>query len=623
MAGVIAFTVLFLALPAQAHATLSRSTPVSGATLAEAPKDALLWFTEAISPQFSSAQLVDGRGRTISGTSVDTGRRDPTLLAVSLPPIPAGTYSVVWRVLSSNDGHATSGFIAFTVGGAASTDAVTTGPVGGTTGSPGGVLLRWLSLCMLAAVVGGLGIAGPVLGAAEANTASNVVTDGIRRGRRRILAVVGGGTALAACLGIADLVVHGRTAADIAGRSLLPTLPALLTGGSWGHLWLASEAVLVVLAALVVTMRNRIGQSRTSLDRPRIVAVFLLTLTVVSIRAAGSHAGSLASGRGSAVVADALHVLTALFWLGALPAVVMVFWPRVPRPDGRKLIRAVRAPFTHYMVIGATVLVATGLYGAGREVGSPGELLTTSYGRTLLVKSVLLAVLVGLGIVNSVLLHGRLPARLGRIVRRSVRASPSRRLIIVEAAVGAVLLVAAGVLAETAPPRTGPAPTAATEPAASSVMVADLVVSVSVAPNRPGPNIFTVLVASSRRPPPAPVDGVTLALNGPSTRLGQTTPGHFLGAAQLDSAGPTELTIAVYRAGQQLTASVPLPVSFPAAEASAPVPARQLAPYANAMALCLLVLASVLGILFVFRRRQWRVDEAPSHEADTILEEVR
>ena len=39
----------------------------------------------------------------------------------------------------------------------------------------------------------------------------------------------------------------------------------------------------------------------------------------------------------------------------------------------------------------------------------------------------------------------------------------------------------------------------------------DLVVSVSVVPNRPGPNGFTVEVASSRRPAPAPVEQVALS----------------------------------------------------------------------------------------------------------------
>src|SRR5262245_25521819 len=89
VAGVLAISVLLLAVPAQAHAGLIRAQPANGATLARAPSQALLWFDEELVPEFSSGQLVDARGRTVPGTAVDPGRGDRTLLVVSLPAVPA------------------------------------------------------------------------------------------------------------------------------------------------------------------------------------------------------------------------------------------------------------------------------------------------------------------------------------------------------------------------------------------------------------------------------------------------------------------------------------------------------------------------------------------------------
>jgi copper transport protein len=280
-------------------------------------------------------------------------------------------------------------------------------------------------------------------------------------------------------------------------------------------------------------------------------------------------------------------------------------------------------------VISVAVLVVTGLYGAGRQVPEPGQLLNTSYGRTLLLKTALLAAVGGLGLANSALLHGRRLNRRGRLVRAPGGAAPSRRLIVAEAAVGAALLAAAGLLAETAPPHSAPAPVPAAEPQARDTTVGDLVVSVSATPNRPGVNGFTVLATSSRRPPPAPVDEVTLRLGSPgeprTLPLRQIEPGRYFGTGRLGSAGPITITAVVGRAGERLTVTLPWRVLPRAAPPAVPRQEHGLAPYANAVALCVLVLALSAGaqriVVRRHRRRQLGADSpAP---AEMTLEDVR
>src|SRR5215472_12538630 len=110
---------LLLAQPASAHADLVRSDPPDGSALAHAPGVARLWFSEEISPKFSSARVVDRTGATITGSRAQAGAGDPRQLTVELPSLGRGTYGLVWRVLAEDDGHATSGVVVFTVGGAA------------------------------------------------------------------------------------------------------------------------------------------------------------------------------------------------------------------------------------------------------------------------------------------------------------------------------------------------------------------------------------------------------------------------------------------------------------------------------------------------------------------------
>src|SRR5215470_15164688 len=93
---------LLLAQPASAHADLVRSDPPNGSVLARAPSAARLWFSEEISPKFSSARVVDRAGAIIAGSRARAGAGDPRELTVELPSLGKGTYGLVWRVLAED-----------------------------------------------------------------------------------------------------------------------------------------------------------------------------------------------------------------------------------------------------------------------------------------------------------------------------------------------------------------------------------------------------------------------------------------------------------------------------------------------------------------------------------------
>ena len=628
-----AAVMVLLAQPASAHADLVRSDPPDGSVLAHAPGVARLWFSETISPKFSSARVVDHTGATITGSHLQTGGGgDPTQLTVELPNLGTGTYGLVWRALAEDDGHTTRGVVVFTVGGAAAAATIpgaASAGGAGTAATPLGVLLRWLGLCTLAGLVGCLAVAGLVLGRARVSAAPDTVAAGVRLAQRRLLAVAAGCAAAAAAVGVPTLADEGQRAAAAGGdRTLGQAMSDLLTGTRWGHLWLAREAALIALAVVILSIRSRLDEPPTRRSTARPASAAALVLAVAWIEGLGSHSAALESARAAAVAAYSLHVLTALLWLGALPALVLVLFPRVAGLPPREVVRACRGPFSALIVISVTVLVVTGLYGAGRQVPEPGQLLTTSYGRTLLLKIALLAAVGGLGLANSALLHGRRLDRRGRLVRAAGDAAPSRRLIIAEVSLGAVLLAAAGLLAETAPPRAAAPAVPAAEPRAHDTTVDDLVVSVSATPNRPGVNGFTVLAASSRRPPPAPIDGVTLQLgrSGESGTLSlrQIEPGRYFGTGRLDSAGPITITAVVERAGERLTVTMPWRVSPKAVAPLLARPEHRLAPYLNVVALCVLLLALSAGVLrIVVRRRRRPLGTNSPAPAQMNLEDVR
>ena len=90
-----------------------RSSQV-GSTVSPAPDDVVLWFSEKLEPAFSSIEVRNEQGATLNaGKAAVVG--DHTQLRVRLKALPAGTYKVIWRVLSV-DTHRSEGNFTFHVG---------------------------------------------------------------------------------------------------------------------------------------------------------------------------------------------------------------------------------------------------------------------------------------------------------------------------------------------------------------------------------------------------------------------------------------------------------------------------------------------------------------------------
>jgi hypothetical protein len=140
--------------------------------------------------------------------------------------------------------------------------------------------------------------------------------------------------------------------------------------------------------------------------------------------------------------------------------------------------------------------------------------VSTGYGQTLIVKTglFLLAGAVGLG-TTLALRSSRVPHRLGA----SWAWMPRLELaVLVAALLPAALLTASAPARENAVRAVESAPVVVAAPKTFAT-VGDLILSVAVEPNRPGPNFVTVGVIGTRRPAPAPIRAVNLSLSGPDS----------------------------------------------------------------------------------------------------------
>src|SRR5215469_3159591 len=97
---VIVLSLLLAALgtnAARAHAFLDHASPLVGSTVATAPREVALTFTQNLEAAFSSVQVTDAKGKR-----VDLGKAQISgnTMRVGLKASGAGRYQVHWHALS-------------------------------------------------------------------------------------------------------------------------------------------------------------------------------------------------------------------------------------------------------------------------------------------------------------------------------------------------------------------------------------------------------------------------------------------------------------------------------------------------------------------------------------------
>jgi copper transport protein len=569
------------ARPAAAHAVLSGSDPVNGASLSRVPAVVVLRFTENLVAGASSAQLVDGAGRPVAGAHLVAGSGRE--LTVRLPRLAAGSYAVVWRVSGVGDGHPTEGVLVFTVersaAQAASVAAPGEPPVG-----PLDVVLRWLRLVLLGGLLGGLAMAGPVLAPVATGNPERLLATMARRIRRRVLAIA------LVCAGLAAVV----TLANLAAR---PSDTLLL----------CQAAVFAAVVPVLLGMRPAVARP-AAMGYPSPIgwwAVAALVCGACVLEAAGADAANVVADRVLTVTVTSARVLAGCLVLGLVGILAALLWPSgLIGARQAALVRSVRRPLVRLAVVSAATATAAGLYGAGRDLDSVYQLLHTGRGQLLLVQGGLVLAGGWLALSGGARLAGRRgPAR--------ARRSPSRRLLAAGLAC-ALALLASGVLADSADAGE-PTRAAAASPALHDGRLDDLVVSVSVVPDLPGVNGFTVQVASSRRPAPAPIERVALTYDGgtgtvvvPLAAIGS---GRFFGTGTLGPAGVAGLVTMVRRSGADVSVPVEWPALGPPLSPQAVPGVGGLAGLLDVPAWVLAGLAIGLGAWWlVLSRHRWRVD---------------
>jgi len=223
-----------------------------------------------------------------------------------------------------------------------------------------------------------------------------------------------------------------------------------------GHDWLGRGGLLALLAIVLVLMRERLQ------ERPRAPLVIALTLAAAELSALvwAGHAGAARGARGALEqTADAVHLLAAGVWLGGLVPLALLLATARRAGDGGWLVVAGSAAtrFSTLGILSVATLIATGIANSWFLVGDLAGLLSTDYGRCLLLKLGLVGVMIGVASVNRIRLVPRLPS-----ARVALGSDPAwktvrelQRNTAIEVGLGLLILGVVGVLG-TLPPALHP-----------------------------------------------------------------------------------------------------------------------------------------------------------------------
>jgi copper transport protein len=239
--------------------------------------------------------------------------------------------------------------------------------------------------------------------------------------------------------------------------------------------------LLLALAALVVARTIR----PVSAGRSRWLALLALLAATPLTWSLGSHAAALGSGAVLAIALDWLHILAAIVWLGGLVPLVFALSAALRQPQQALPPSALVPRFTRIALASVVTLALTGLYSYTQHVGRLELLPATTYGRALLAKTGLFAVLLLLGGLNLFILSPRMRQGAAQL------AGQFRRVVRIELVLGALVLLLAGAMTSVAPSQTAWEAHLA-QGLVEQAQVGDVGLTLRVAPAVIGSNQFAV-----------------------------------------------------------------------------------------------------------------------------------
>jgi len=243
-----------------------------------------------------------------------------------------------------------------------------------------------------------------------------------------------------------DLVLRTAALADVGLQETWPYIFRVLDHSDYGHFWqwridLWWLLVLVALWIYATDWSNRAA-----------MLMLIVVLITFLFESATSHAGE--NGLWSlANLVNTVHLASMAIWGGAVIVYALFVLPELLRKRDVRRIRTTVLRLSSLATVALVLVILSGLFNTWRQLEQPSDLWTSEYGRILLIKLGLVAIMMTIGALNRfrwvprVVEHADAPGNAGTAALQRFQ-----QVLRIDSLVFVLIIIAASVLGTTSPP---------------------------------------------------------------------------------------------------------------------------------------------------------------------------
>jgi putative copper resistance protein D len=277
----------------------------------------------------------------------------------------------------------------------------------------------------------------------------------VLREQFRLLAVWSGLAAI-----VSGIVWFWIVLARMTGRSLweMPSIDSIgvaITQTQFGRLWTWRLGLMLLFTIANLFARRKCRTFLWSSRAWQYVGLIIATTLLGSLAWAGHAGATLGAERSIHLTADAAHLIAAGLWPGGLLPLTLVLLQasRSKEPSLLLASGAITRRFSALSLLVVAALAATGLTNSYFLVGSLRALVTTGYGRLLMLKVLLFVIMIGFGACNLLRFKPQLALANEQNAKQPDALGKLMRNVIAELCIGTLIVLIVGALGATPPPR--------------------------------------------------------------------------------------------------------------------------------------------------------------------------
>jgi putative copper export protein/streptogramin lyase/methionine-rich copper-binding protein CopC len=457
--SILTLLVLFpLAGTVLGHAFVLDSSPAPSESLEMPPTRVEVFLSEPVDDKYSEVRVIGPDGNQIDNKDTQHFEGDQSTLGVTLPKegLKDGVYTVSTKMLSQIDGHVTDDAFVFGVGKSASLSSAV-GPGQSEHGSTAKLAFDQLSvpdaIARYPALVGQVIVVGSAFASLwlwkpfvrvnwsgssytkgeqgygdrkQRRTPTQATFDDLGQFRKRIdkrlvkMMLIGAAVVIIADFGMIYALAYSLS---------IGMVDAMTT--KFGSIWFVRTCISFLLFALILFVYLKVGRraaqskKRNSVEsigtnplatdglilKRELVAILIIGILTLFTTSLMGHGAAMTTGAEIPITIDFVHNLAAATWIGGVIYLALVVVPRLRRDDKlderiKCIILCIMIPrFSTLPVVVLGIIVITGPFLLYILEDDLNLTLASLYGKALLAKLIIAAVMLTLGGYNQRVIH--------------------------------------------------------------------------------------------------------------------------------------------------------------------------------------------------------------------------